>query len=83
METPDFNDHETVAVPSSKNIHWFKWDTNEVYKFELETKVWHQKKDIKTHSKFLFFSSIVHLPNDQGCFILGGADNDNNYSKRV
>jgi hypothetical protein len=25
----------------------------------------------------------VHLPNDQGCFILGGSDNEDNYSKRV
>jgi hypothetical protein len=33
--------------------------------------------------KFLYFSSIVHLPNDQGCFIMGGSDNEDNYSKRV
>lgn len=31
----------------------------------------------------MFFSAILHLPNDQGCFIMGGSDNDNNYSKRV
>mmetsp|Transcript_27916 Transcript_27916/g.26955 ORF Transcript_27916/g.26955 Transcript_27916/m.26955 type:complete len:207 (+) Transcript_27916:898-1518(+) len=40
-------------------------------------------RDIKINSNFLFFSSVVHLPNDQGCFILGGSDNDDNYSKRV
>jgi len=81
QETPAFNEVPTSST--SKNIHWFKWDTSEVYKYELDTKQWIQKKEIKTASKFLFFSSIVHLPNEQGCFILGGADNENNYSKRV
>lgn len=31
----------------------------------------------------MFFSAIQHLPNDQGCFIMGGSDNEDNYSKRV
>lgn len=34
-------------------------------------------------SKFLFFSSVCHLPVDQGCFLLGGSDNEDNYSKRT
>jgi hypothetical protein len=67
---------------NSSNIHWFKWDSNEVYKYNSENKSW-DLRDVKNTSKFLFFSSVVHLPNDQGCFILGGSDNENNYSKRV
>lgn len=33
--------------------------------------------------KFLFFSSIVHLPLDLGCYIIGGSDYEDNYSKWV
>ena len=33
--------------------------------------------------KFLFFSSVCHLPNGLGCFILGGSDFEDNYSKKT
>ena len=32
--------------------------------------------------KFLFFSSICHLPKGLGMFVLGGSDVDDNFSKR-
>ena len=65
------------------NLHWFRWDTNEVYRLNTQVKEWQLRKDIKIAQKFLFFSAVLHLPNDQGCFIMGGSDNDDNYSKRV
>lgn len=49
----------------------------------MDTREWMIRSDLKNTSKFLFFSSVVHLPNDAGCFILGGSDNEDNYSKRV
>lgn len=64
-------------------MHWLRWDSNEIYKYDLETKHWVQRHDVKSASNFLFFSNLVHLPNSQGCFILGGADSQNNFSKRV
>ena len=48
-----------------------------------ETKNWELRDDIVINQKFLFFSNVLHLSNDQGCFLLGGTDNGNNYSKRV
>lgn len=68
---------------SVHNLHWFKWDSTEVFRFKPDTKDWEMRQDLKVTSKFLFFSSVIHLPNDQGCFILGGSDNEDNYSKRA
>ncbi len=31
----DINDQDAITAASSKNIHWFKWDTNEVFKYDL------------------------------------------------
>eukprot|EP00347_Sterkiella_histriomuscorum_P017020 403350962 len=79
------NDHNSTDVmhTSNKNVYWFRWDTPEVYRLNPDTRKWQIRTDIKNLSKFLFFSSIVHLNNDMGCFILGGSDNENNFSKRV
>lgn len=32
--------------------------------------------------KFLFYASLVDLPRQLGMFVLGGADEDNNFSCR-
>lgn len=71
------------AFGNLRNIHWFKWDATEVYRLSPDTREWIHRDDLRIMQKFLFFSSIVHLPNDQGCFIMGGSDNEDNYSKRV
>jgi hypothetical protein len=49
---------------SMGNLHWFRWDTNEVYRMNVLAKTWVPRVDIKITQKFLFFSSIVHLPSD-------------------
>lgn len=38
--------------------------------------------DMRPNNKFLYFSSICHLPKSLGMFILGGSDVDDNFSKR-
>ena len=38
--------------------------------------------DLRANHKFLYFSSICHLPKNLGMFILGGSDVDDNFSKR-
>jgi len=81
QETLGFNALEAQSV-SFSNIHWFKWDSTEIHKLDPLTGEW-TLRDIKVKSKFLFFSSVVHLPNEQGCLLLGGSDNEDNYSKRV
>jgi hypothetical protein len=37
---------------------------------------------VKSESRFLYFSSVCHLPKGLGMFILGGSDVDDNFSKR-
>lgn len=64
-------------------MYWFRWDTSEVYRLNPETHKWQMRTDIKNSSKFLYFSSIVHLTQEMGCFLIGGSDNENNFSKRV
>ena len=64
-------------------IHWFKWDSTDVYKLDPSDGSWIQRTEVKMASKFLFFSSVCHVPEDLGCFIIGGSDNEDNYSKRT
>lgn len=40
-------------------------------------------EESKPPQKFLYFSSTVHLKDNAGCFILGGCDFEDNYSKRA
>ncbi len=37
---------------------------------------------MRPNNKFLFFSSIAHIPKGLGSFVLGGSDVDDNFSKR-
>lgn len=64
-------------------MFWFRWDTTEVWHFNFSQQTWAVVNGVNPPSKFLYFASIVHLPQDQGCFILGGSDFEDNYSKRV
>jgi hypothetical protein len=49
-----------------------------VFKFSKDAECW-EKLDSQPSKRFLYFSSISHLPNGKGCFILGGSDYDDNY----
>ena len=72
------------------NVYWPRWDTNEIYRFDFSKKDWiiHTSRP---PTKFLFFSSICHLPllrnpaptSIWGMFILGGSDTSDNFSKRT
>lgn len=70
-------------MPTINNIFWPRWDTFEVFKFDIKLKKWNSIKNIKPQSKFLFFSSVSHLPNNEGMIILGGSDSEDNFSKRA
>jgi hypothetical protein len=71
------------------NVYWPKWDANEIYKFDFGKKEW-QLSAAKVPNKFLFFSSVCHLPlirnpssqSVWGMFVLGGSDSSDNFSKR-
>ena len=66
-----------------QNAHWFRWGTTSVLRFDPAKKEWLLKPGVKVDSKFLFFSSVCHLPQEKGCFLMGGSDNEDNYSKRT
>lgn len=82
---PILSQHVTVD-----NVYWPKWDSNEIYRYDFPKKEWvlHYQK---TPTKFLFFSSVCHLPlvrnpssqSVWGMYILGGSDAQDNFSKRV
>ena len=62
-------------------MYWFRWDTFEVWKYDfVEDKF--MLMQWRPPGKFLFFSAVCHLPNGMGCFILGGSDFEDNYSKK-
>lgn len=64
-------------------MFWFRWDTTEVWHYNFTQQTWSLMNGVNPANKFLYFSSIVHLPMDEGCYILGGSDYEDNYSKRV
>ncbi len=35
-----------IQTTSLKNVHWFRWDTNEVFRMNAETKNWELRDDI-------------------------------------
>ena len=39
--------------------------------------------EVKYAFGFLFFSAVLHLPDGQGLFLLGGSDEDENHYRRV
>jgi len=81
---PLLSQHVTID-----NVYWPKWDANEIYKFDFMNNEW-QLHHSKVPQKFLFFSSVCHLPlirnpssaSVWGMFILGGSDSSDNFSKR-
>ena len=74
---PILSQHVTID-----NVYWPKWDSNEIYRFDFPSKQWVMHQQAKAPTKFLFFSSVCHLPlirnpSNQsvwGMFILGGSD---------
>ena len=38
--------------------------------------------EISPKEPFLYFSSVVYLPKQLGCFVIGGMDQAEDYSKR-
>ena len=44
---------------------------------------WQIVHSAKPPKKFLFFSQICHMPDSRGCYVLGGSDFEDNYSKRT
>ena len=43
-------------------MFWFRWDTTEVWNFNFPTQTWTLVNGVNPPQKFLFFSSVVHLP---------------------
>lgn len=70
-------------MPSMDNVYWPKWDTYDMYHFDFFSNEWRLAEGLRPQSKFLFFSSVAHLPKGLGMFILGGSDADDNFSKRT
>jgi hypothetical protein len=35
-----------IQTTPLKNIHWFRWDTNEIFRMNSETKNWELREDI-------------------------------------
>jgi hypothetical protein len=69
-------------MPEQDKVFWAKWDTYELYQFDFFRKKWIVRGDHKPNNRFLYFSSVCHMPNGLGMFILGGSDSDDNFSKR-
>ena len=61
-------------MPTTENVYWPKWDSYEIFKFDFFNSQWTMVENARPQSKFLFFSSIAHLPKSLGMFILGGSD---------
>lgn len=70
-------------MPTVDNVYWPKWDTYEIFRFDLFQSQWTLVNNARPQSKFLFFSSVAHLPKALGMFILGGSDSEDNFSKRT
>ncbi len=51
-----------IQTTPLRNIHWFRWDTNEIYRMNGETRNWELREDITVPQKFLCFGTVVHLP---------------------
>ena len=69
-------------MPEQDKVYWAKWDTYELYQFDFFRKKWQVRTDVRADNRFLYFSSVCHLPKGLGMFILGGSDVDDNFSKR-
>jgi hypothetical protein len=69
-------------MPSQDNVYWPKWDSFEFFQYDFFRRKWTILPDLRAPHKFLYFSSICHLPKNLGMFILGGSDVDDNFSKR-
>ena len=69
-------------MPGLSSVYWPKWDTYDLYQYDFFRKNWTMIKTVMPTEKFLFFSSICHMPEDMGMFILGGSDSDDNFSRR-
>lgn len=35
-----------IQTTPLRNIHWFRWDTNEIFRMNSETKNWEMREDI-------------------------------------
>ena len=70
-------------MPAQDAVFWPKWDTYETYQFDFFRRKWTLVNDIRPTDRFLYFSSVCHMPKQLGMFILGGSDVDDNFSKRV
>ncbi|CAI2382834.1 unnamed protein product [Moneuplotes crassus] len=66
-----------------REMYWFKWDSYDCWKYNFSDDIWSLIEDVKPSQKFLYFSNIVHLKDNSGCYILGGCDFEDNYSKRT
>lgn len=60
----------------------FRWNSTQVFYLDQNLNKWTHMSDISPKEPFLYFSSVVYLPKSVGIFILGGLDQDDNYSKK-
>lgn len=55
----------------------------DMFRYDFESKRWCLFVEARPLHKFLYFSSVVHMPSNEGMFILGGSDSEDNFSKRA
>ena len=67
----------------SQMIFQFKWNSRDVLYFDHDINKWSLVPELQPKDPFLYFASIIYLPKQLGCFILGGVDSSDNYSKRA
>ena len=71
------------TTPHAEHVYWPRWDTQKMYRYDFFNKRWAHQEQLPLYRQgFLFFSSIAHLPKGLGMFILGGADIEDNFSRR-
>jgi len=51
-------------------------------KYDFLNRSWILQPHLQPLQNFLYYSSIVNLPKELGMFLLGGTDQDNNFSRR-
>jgi hypothetical protein len=69
------------TTPNAGYTYWPKWDSQSVYRFDFLTSSWLVQDTLEPYAqRFLFFSSLAHLPKGLGMFIIGGSDSNDNFS---
>ena len=66
----------TASVPNKSETtqYWFRWGTTKVYRFDFTLGKWKCLSKTDASAPFLFFASVVSVPESPGyIYILGGS----------